>query len=286
MFERFTDRARRVVVLAQEEARLLNHNYIGTEHILLGFIREGEGVAARSLQSLGVELDAVREQVLGFVGRGDATMLGHIPFTPPSKKVLELSLREALRLKHDYIGTEHILLGLLREGEGVAAQVLIKAGVEMQDARDAVVQLLSSVREGESDNPSGLGHDPGWTKHARSGSPYEERYGFSRGVRMGDRIEIAGTAPVPPDGEEVAPTAYEQMIRCGQIALEAVVDLGGDPSDVVRTVMYITEPADSDEIGRAHAGLFGEAAPAATMVIVVGLLDPAWKVEIEVSAQL
>ena len=121
MFERFTDRARRVVVLAQEEARLLNHNYIGTEHILLGLIHEGEGVAAKALESLGISLEAVRNQVEEIIGQGGSSPSGHIPFTPRAKKVLELSLREALQLGHNYIGTEHILLGLIREGEGVAA---------------------------------------------------------------------------------------------------------------------------------------------------------------------
>ena len=122
MFERFTDRARRVVVLAQEEARMLNHNYIGTEHILLGLIHEGEGVAAKALESLSISLDGVREQVQEIIGQGQQAPSGHIPFTPRAKKVLELSLREALQLGHNYIGTEHILLGLIREGEGVAAQ--------------------------------------------------------------------------------------------------------------------------------------------------------------------
>jgi Clp amino terminal domain, pathogenicity island component/ClpX C4-type zinc finger len=143
MFERFTDRARRVVVLAQEEARLLNHNYIGTEHILLGLIHEGEGVAAKALESLGISLEAVRNQVEEIIGQGGSSPSGHIPFTPRAKKVLELSLREALQLGHNYIGTEHILLGLLREGEGVAAQVLVKQGVELGGARQAVIQLLS-----------------------------------------------------------------------------------------------------------------------------------------------
>ncbi len=131
MFERFTDRARRVVVLAQEEARLLNHNYIGTEHILLGLIHEGEGVAAKALESLGISLEAVRAQVEEIIGHGGPAPSGHIPFTPRAKKVLELSLREALQLGHNYIGTEHILLGLIREGEGVAAQVLVKLGADL-----------------------------------------------------------------------------------------------------------------------------------------------------------
>jgi ATP-dependent Clp protease ATP-binding subunit ClpC len=146
LFERFTDRARRVVVLAQEEARLLNHNYIGTEHILLGLIHEGEGVAAKALESLGISLEAVRNQVEEIIGQGGSSPSGHIPFTPRAKKVLELSLREALQLGHNYIGTEHILLGLIREGEGVAAQVLVKLGADLSRVRQQVIQLLSGYQ--------------------------------------------------------------------------------------------------------------------------------------------
>ena len=150
MFERFTDRARRVVVLAQEEARMLNHNYIGTEHILLGLIHEGEGVAAKGLESLGISLEAVRSQVEEIIGQGQQAPSGHIPFTPRAKKVLELSLREALQLGHNYIGTEHILLGLIREGEGVAAQVLVKLGADLSRVRQQVIQLLSGYQGKEA----------------------------------------------------------------------------------------------------------------------------------------
>src|SRR5882672_8457310 len=150
MFERFTDRARRVVVLAQEEARMLNHNYIGTEHILLGLIHEGEGVAAKALESLGISLEGVRQQVEEIIGQGQQAPSGHIPFTPRAKKVLELSLREALQLGHNYIGTEHILLGLIREGEGVAAQVLVKLGADLNRVRQQVIQLLHGYQGKES----------------------------------------------------------------------------------------------------------------------------------------
>jgi ATP-dependent Clp protease ATP-binding subunit ClpC len=150
MFERFTDRARRVVVLAQEEARMLSHNYIGTEHILLGLIHEGEGVAAKALESLGISLEAVRAQVEEIIGQGQQAPSGHIPFTPRAKKVLELSLREALQLGHNYIGTEHILLGLIREGEGVAAQVLVKLGADLNRVRQQVIQLLSGYQGKET----------------------------------------------------------------------------------------------------------------------------------------
>ena len=154
MFERFTDRARRVVVLAQEEARMLNHNYIGTEHILLGLIHEGEGVAAKALESLGISLEGVRSQVEEIIGQGQQAPSGHIPFTPRAKKVLELSLREALQLGHNYIGTEHILLGLIREGEGVAAQVLVKLGADLNRVRQQVIQLLSGY-QGKESSPAG-----------------------------------------------------------------------------------------------------------------------------------
>jgi ClpA/ClpB-like protein/UvrB/UvrC motif-containing protein len=148
MFERFTDRARRVVVLAQEEARMLNHAHIGTEHLLLGLVHEGQGVAARALESLNISLSALRREVEEIIGRGEQPPSGHIPFTPQAKQVLELSLRESNQLGHSYIGTEHILLGLLREGEGVAAQVLVKMGTDLNRVRQRVVELLHG-RSGE-----------------------------------------------------------------------------------------------------------------------------------------
>jgi ATP-dependent Clp protease ATP-binding subunit ClpC len=143
MFEKFTDRARRVVVLAQEEARILNHDYIGTEHILLGLIHEGEGVAAKALNSIGISLEQMRQQVEEIIGRGEISPGGHIPFTPRAKKVLELSLRESINLGHNYIGTEHILLGLLREGDGVAAKVLVRLGADLNQVRREVIRLVS-----------------------------------------------------------------------------------------------------------------------------------------------
>ena len=162
MFERFTDRTRRVVVLAQEEARMLNHGYIGTEHILLGLIREGDGYAARTLESLGISLDAVRQQVEEIIGRGQQPPSGHIPFTPRAKKVLELSLRESRQLGHSYIGTEHILLGLLREGDGVAAQALVTLGADLNRVRQQVIQLLHGYQgqDVESAGPRPGGRAP------------------------------------------------------------------------------------------------------------------------------
>jgi ATP-dependent Clp protease ATP-binding subunit ClpC len=183
LFERFTDRARRVVVLAQEEARLLNHSYIGTEHILLGLIHEGEGVAAKALDSLSISLDAVRAQVEEIIGQGGSSPSGHIPFTPRAKKVLELSLREALQLGHNYIGTEHILLGLLREGEGVATQVLQKLGADLGRVRQQVIQLLSGYQgpagksEGQSQAPGGSGSAGKEDAGEKGGSQILDQFG-------------------------------------------------------------------------------------------------------------
>lgn len=176
MFERFTDRARRVVVLAQEEARILNHNYIGTEHILLGLVHEGEGVAANALESLGISLETVRSDVEEIIGQGETAQSGHIPFTPRAKKVLELALREALQLGHKYIGPEHLLLGLVREGEGVAAQVLQKRGADLKRVRLEVITLLE-----ESSASGGL-------------EPEVE----GESIRLGVRQAEAAKAPVCP----------------------------------------------------------------------------------------
>src|SRR6201988_2038222 len=189
MFERFTDRARRVVVLAQEEARMLNHNYIGTEHILLGLIHEGEGVAAKALESLGISLDAVRQQVEEIIGQGQQAPSGHIPFTPRAKKVLELSLREALQLGHNYIGTEHILLGLIREGDGVAAQVLVKLGADLNRVRQQVIQLLHGYQGKEPSGPAGTA-----AESAPSTSLVLDQFGrnLTQGAREGKLDPVIG----------------------------------------------------------------------------------------------
>ncbi len=191
MFERFTDRARRVVVLAQEEARMLNHNYIGTEHILLGLIHEGEGVAAKALESLGISLDAVRDQVQEIIGQGQQSPTGHIPFTPRAKKVLELSLREGLQLGHNYIGTEHILLGLIREGEGVAAQVLVKLGADLNKVRQQVIQLLSGY-QGKETATAGVGS--GGQEGQQAGSLVLDQFGrnLTQAAREGKLDPVIG----------------------------------------------------------------------------------------------
>jgi ATP-dependent Clp protease ATP-binding subunit ClpC len=177
LFERFTDRARRVLVLAQEEARLLNHNFIGTEHILLGLIHEGEGVAAKALESLGISLEAVREKVEETIGPAGTATTGSPPFTPRAKKVLELSLREALQLGHNYIGTEHMLLGLVREGEGVAATVLVNLGADLSRVRQQVIQLLSGYAGGKEGAPSGGCSATSGSEGSPSGSPVLDQFG-------------------------------------------------------------------------------------------------------------
>jgi hypothetical protein len=198
MFERFTDRARRVVVLAQDEARMLNHKYVGTEHLLLGLIHEGQGVAARALESLGISLEAVRQQVEEIIGQGEQAPSGHIPFTPRAKKVLELSLREARQLGHNYIGTEHILLGLIREGEGVAAQVLVRLGADLNRVRQQVIQLLHGYQGKE---PASFGDSP--RESARGSAPADIPSGVTELESRVSAIEQrVGIGPATADLDE------------------------------------------------------------------------------------
>ena len=194
MFERFTDRARRVVVLAQEEARMLNHNYIGTEHLLLGLIHEGEGVAAKALESLNISLEGVRQQVEEIIGRGRPRPPGTSPSRPRAKKVLELSLREALQLGHNYIGTEHILLGLIREGEGVAAQVLQKLGADLNRVRQQVIQLLSGyTAKGEGHPAASRRRRARWCSTSSAGTSPSSRARPSSTPSSGARRRSSGS---------------------------------------------------------------------------------------------
>lgn len=194
MFERFTDRARRVVVLAQNEAKSLNHNYLGTEHLLLGLIQEGEGVAAKALEMMGIERDAVREAVVEMIGEGQQASTGHTPFTPRAKKVLELSLREALQLGHNYIGTEHILLGLIREGEGLAAKVLIELGADLSQVRQTVIQLLQGYQRSTGGGRESVGAGAPMREQQPATSAILEQFGRSltNAAREGSLDPVVG----------------------------------------------------------------------------------------------
>jgi len=287
VFERFTDRARRVVVLSQGEARLLNHNYIGTEHILLGLIGEGEGIAAKALASLDVSLESVRAEVREIIGPGGEEPGGHIPFTPRAKRVLELSLREALQLKHNYIGTEHILLGLLREGEGVAAQVLVKLGADLTRVRHQVIQLLevpggmaSSTWDPEPEGTVVLSD----RVNVSSRGPLEATVGYSRAVRVGAHVVVAGTTTLGPDGVDHPGDCYQQARLVLQYVEDALHRAGASLNDVVRTRAFLTDISKAEEYGRAHGEVFGEIRPAATLVEVSALVHPDLVVEIEVDA--
>ena len=299
MFERFTDRARRAVVLAQEEARLLNHNYIGTEHILLGLIHEGAGVAARALESLDISLESVRAEVEDIIGSGGEEPSGHIPFTPRAKKVLELSLREALHLGHNYMGTEHILLGLIREGEGVAAHVLLKLGADLARVRERVIELLedlgglsgSSASGPESERIVGepsAGRSSVLASRERvnvSGEgPLEATVGYSRAVRVGDHVVVAGTTTLGPDGVDHPGDCYRQTRAVLRLIEEALHRAGASLDDVVRTRAFLTDMSTADDYGRAHGEVFGDIRPAATLVEVSALVHPDLAVEIEVDA--
>ena len=187
MFERFTERARQVVVLAQDEARALKHNYIGTEHILLGLLREEEGLAARVLESLDITVEEVRAQVARIVGQGDEVTTGQIPFTPRAKKVLELALREALSLGHNYIGTEHILLGLVRENEGVAARILLDFDADAEKIRNEIIRMLSGPGRRQGGTPGRLGREGQELEAARPVRPQPDEAGAGGQARPGRR---------------------------------------------------------------------------------------------------
>ena len=252
MFERFTDRARRVLVLAQEEARFLKHNFIGTEHLLLGLVREGDGVAAKALRELGIGLDDVRQRVKETIGPAGSPTTASPPFTPRSKKVLELSLREALQLQHNYIGTEHILLGLVREGEGVAAQVLVSLGADLSRVRQKVIDLLGAgPAAGPYAGPDDLRPSAGPPRCGRCDASLTESARYR-------------TIEVPPDEDEAEPGQGPVRVTlpycsyCGTVIgppSEARAISGGP----VTTLVWGTAPRDvvPERLQRFPHELFG-----------------------------
>ncbi len=205
--------------MAQEEARLLDHDYIGTEHLLLGLIHEGEGIAAQALTQLGISLDGVRSQVRETIGRGTSTPAGHLPFTARSKKVLELSLREALQMRHNYIGTEHILLGLIREGKGVAAQVLAKLGADLPRVHDQVMALLSGLSgEGPPPSETGTGVQAPPAETAEAAGPAEHHPVCSHcGSSLADTAAAKLVRVSGPEGEDPGLVRFVYCGRCGTV---------------------------------------------------------------------
>jgi enamine deaminase RidA (YjgF/YER057c/UK114 family) len=280
-FDKFGDDARRALTLAQTEAERLGHHYIGTEHLLLGLTLITYGAVPRVLERLRVDHWKVRTAVEFIVGGGERQS-GEVGLTPQAKQVIELAITEARERGHSEIGSGHLLLGLVREGEGIAAGVLESLGV----AYDAVVRAVES--EIGPGGPGGSSRELERLAPRQlisSGSPWEERIGFSRAVRVGDRVVVSGTAPIWPDGS-CDPDPERQARRCLEIIEAALEEAGASLGAVIRTRLYLTNAEDADAIGRAHADVFGETRPAATMVIVAGLLDARWKVEIEAEAQL
>ena len=260
MFERFTDRARRVVVLAQEEARMLDHNYIGTEHLLLGLIHEGEGVAAKALEALGISLDAVRQQVEAIIGRGQQAPSGHIPFTPRAKRVLELSLRESGQLGHRYIGTEHVLLAIVREGDGIAAQVLTGLGADLDRVRQQVIELLHGrTSEGPRSGPSpraGSGSGP-----AEDVRPEDDVTAWleALGLRLAAIERWVGMRPDVDDlDQDIARVRRDKEAAIDVQNFEDAVRLRDRERELLaekdeREEEWTAGPALADEVGRLSA---------------------------------
>jgi enamine deaminase RidA (YjgF/YER057c/UK114 family) len=281
-FDRFTHDARVALTLAQEEAQRLNHHWIGTEHILLGVAGESGGPAGRVLARLDVRVDRVREAVEFILGRGDRSVVGEAGLTPRAKRVIEFAIEEARERDDRAISSAHLLLGLVRESDGIAAGVLESLGISLDRVREAVTGEIGAG--GFEDEPQGPSSGPA-RRRISSGSPWEDRIGFSRAVRIGDRVVVSGSAPIWPDGS-CDPDPERQADRCLEIIAKALEDAEAALTDVIRTRIYLTDAADADAVGRAHARAFGDVRPAATMVVVAGLLDPRWKVEMEAEAQL
>jgi hypothetical protein len=293
MFERFTDRARRVVVLAQEEARFLDHNYIGTEHLLLGLLHEGEGAAAQALGQLrGVSLERVRSEVEQIIGRGKSAAGEHIPFTPRSKKVLELSLREALNLGHNYIGTEHILLGLIREGEGVAVQVLVKLGADLPGLRQQVIEVVN--RRGEEQGPSmrfaSSAAPPFGAQHARS-TPVPPT--LTRVVPIAREVEISEWRRLVLLSLEIWSDWVDLRVSVSSAEGERRAPLGTAAyddwtlaDDLGTTYQRLGTSISGDDLFQVHQATFAPSPPAEATTLTLTLPAPEGRHEIQVVVEL
>ncbi len=260
MFEQFTDHARRVVVMAQEESRLLGHSYIGTEHILLGLLREGEGLAASALHTVGIKLESTRDRVAEAIGGGGRSPSGHIPFTPRAKQVFELSLLEAKELRHKHIGTEHLLLGLLREGEGVAAQVLIQSGAELSGLRRTVIDLLSEIRHEEQPQTELLSGPGSRSRQSINIEGLKHRSPIPAATLIGPLLISSVIVGIDPDTQELPASTEDQIshvfAHIGSILYEA----GAGWSDVAEVTFAMVDLEDRGLIGPLWLELFPDEA--------------------------
>jgi ATP-dependent Clp protease ATP-binding subunit ClpA len=277
-FDRFTDEARSALIYAQDEAQRFNHNYIGTEHLLLGLLRVTGGQAPAALESQRVDLSKVRTAVEFIIGRGGRPILGEVGLTPRAKRVIELAIEEARAAEAGAITDGHLLLGVVREGDGIAAGVLESLGVQLDRLRRDVATSVSGPSAGPPKDFSGRRRVP-----ARS--RFEERLGASRAVTAGRRVLVSAVPPVLDDGS-CPPDAASQARRCLEVIARSLIDAGATTDDVVRTRVYITEREDVEAVAAAHAAVFSAARPASTLVLVAGFADERWRVQIEAEAEL